>query len=235
MYNTHTAAQPMLPGQAAAPEGPVDLSVMYVMHHGFRRDLSAFTSAARHTPIGDRATWRLLAERWGVFSEVLHMHHSGEDAGLWPWLLERGTDADREVLEAMEAEHALIDPLLSSCAEGFSRLAGHADDDARAALVVRLTAARESLGQHLAHEETDALAILQRLMTQEEWLALDEEYFKSHLSPRLVVRLVPWAGHGLPPEVLAGVLAGSPLGFRVVWRLTHRRFARREARAFAYA
>lgn len=27
-----------LPGQAAALEGPVDLRMMYVMHHAFRRD-----------------------------------------------------------------------------------------------------------------------------------------------------------------------------------------------------
>ena len=32
-------AQLRLPGQAAAPEGPVDMYMMYLMHFGFRRDL----------------------------------------------------------------------------------------------------------------------------------------------------------------------------------------------------
>jgi len=224
-----------LPGQAAAPDGPVDMQVMYVMHHAFRRDLAKFASAAQHTPVEDRTTWRLLASRWKVFAEVLHMHHSGEDAGLWPWLLGHGTEADRSTLEAMEAEHAEIDPLLAACAEGFERLADHADDDVRAALAVRLVATRDSLARHLAHEETDAIAILQRLMSPEEWLALDEEFFKSHLTPRLAMALVPWAAYGVPRDVLDRVFAESGLGFKLVWLVTRRRFAVREARAFRYA
>lgn len=37
-----------LPGQAGAPEGPVDPFMMYVIHHFFRRELADF--AASHTP-----------------------------------------------------------------------------------------------------------------------------------------------------------------------------------------
>jgi hypothetical protein len=233
--NNEWPTQLRLPGQAAAPEGPVDMQIMYVMHHAFRRDLAKFAAAAQHTPAEDRVTWRLLASRWTVFAEVLHLHHSGEDAGLWPWLLEHGTAVDRSTLEAMEAEHAEIDPLLASCAEGFERLEGHADDDARAALAVRLVATRDSLARHLEHEETDAMAILQRLMTPEDWTAVDEEFFKSHLTPRLVTALVPWAAYGLPREILSRVFAESGLGFKLVWLATRRRFAAREARAFRYA
>ena len=57
----------------------------------------------------------------------------------------------------MEAEHEEIDPLLEACAAGFARMAARADEDSRAALAVRLRAARESLGRHLAHEETDTM------------------------------------------------------------------------------
>ncbi len=232
--NSAWPVQLVLPGQAAAPEGPVDMQVMYVMHHAFRRDLAKFGAAARHTPVEDRDTWKLLAARWRTFSEVLHLHHSGEDAGLWPWLLERGTEEDRATLEAMEAEHGEIDPLLATCASGFARLESHADDDARAALAVRLAAARESLGRHLEHEETDAIAIVQRLMTREEWIALDEEYLQADLTLGLAVRLVPWAGYGVPREALDRVFADTGLGFKIIWLLTRRRFARREALAFRY-
>ena len=139
--------------------------MMYVMHHAFRRDLSALTEAAQCTPAADRVAWRLLQQRWQVFAEALHGHHSGEDAGLWPLLLERGTDDDVETLEAMEAEHAEFEPLLEACEDGFARLAEHADDDARAALAVRLAATRECLARHLEHEETGAIPIIQRLLT----------------------------------------------------------------------
>lgn len=233
---TASVRQVMLPGQVAAPEGPVDMRTMYVMHHGFRRDLRRFAEAVAATPVGERATWALLHERWELFAEVLHHHHSGEDAGIWPWLRERCGEADLAMLDAMEAEHGEIDPLLESCAAGFRRLAEAPDEDARAALAVRVVAARDSLARHLAHEETEAIALIQALMTPEEWRELDEEHFKDDtLTLGKVLRIVPWAAYDVPRDVLGAVLDEAGLPFRVVWWLTRSRFARREARAFAWA
>jgi hypothetical protein len=223
-----------LPGQAAAPDGPVDMHAMYVMHHAFRRDLTAFASAARATPSADRETWRLLAGRWELFSTVLHHHHSGEDAGLWPRLMERADDAGRETLEAMEAEHGEIDPLLRSCAEGFARLAEADDDDARAALAVRLVATRERLGQHLEHEETEAIVLVQQHLTEEDWETLEEEHFRKGLSPKDLFTMVSWAAYGVPDEARRDVLARTGLPFVILWRLGRRSFARKERRTFRY-
>ena len=227
-------AQISLAGQTAAPEGPVDMFMMYVMHHAFRRDLAKLTEAAQCTPVGDRVAWTLLQQRWEVFAEALHGHHSGEDSGLWPLLLERGTPDDVETLEAMEAEHAEFDPLLEACEQGFARLAEHADDDARAALAVRLAATRECLARHLEHEETGAIPIIQRLLTEEDWERLDEEFFKEDLTPGKVIRIVPWAAYGVPREVLDDVFAKAGFGFKVVWLATRGRYARRQARAFRH-
>ena len=233
--NPTTVPQLRLPGQTAAPDGPVDMLMMYVMHHAFRRDLAAFSQAARLTPSGDRATWRALADRWALFADVLHHHHSGEDAGLWPELLERSGEADRATLEAMEAEHAEIDPLLQGCAAGFARLAERDDEDARRALSVRVTATRESLGRHLKHEETDAIAILQRVLTHEDWERIDEEHFKNDDMPfSKIVRLVPWVAYGVPPEHFARIFGTVGRPFWVIWLATRGRFARNEQRAFRY-
>lgn len=223
-----------LPGQAAAPDGPVDLGVMFLMHYAFRRDLDAFATAVRTTPVASRATWRLLATRWEVFSEMLHHHHSGEDAGLWPVLLERSGPEDRATLEAMEEEHSQIDPLLAACAEGFRRLADAADQDARAALVVRVEATRDALGRHLAHEEGAALAIVQRVMTPEDWRYMDENHFKKGMSIGFVRRMVPWAAYRVPTEALDRVLDEAGLPFKVVLWLTRRGFGRLEERTFAH-
>ena len=223
-----------LPGQAAAPDGPIDMQMMYLMHHAFRRDLDAFASAVRNTPATERCTWKALAARWELFAEVLHKHHSVEDDHIWPELVQLGTLEDIAVLEAMEAEHGEIDPLLESCAAGFRRLAQRPDEDARAALAVRVCAARESLRRHLAHEENEAIAILQRLLTAERWEEMKAEVEKGG-SLREAVRVVPWVGHGVPRENLERVLEGIPTPFRVIWSLTHRGFERREAKTFRYA
>jgi iron-sulfur cluster repair protein YtfE (RIC family) len=224
-----------LPGQTAAHPGPVDMTMMYVMHHAFRRDLSAFAEAAEQTPATDRRAWRSMAARWKTFSFALHHHHSGEDAGLWPALMDRADAEGRTVLEAMEAEHAEIDPILEACAAGFERLAEHADEDARAALAVRLTAARERLGEHLRHEETEAIALIQDLLTQEEWEAIEEEHFSAGISLREILPLVPWALHELPAPVRRDLFARPGGGMhRVMWLLTRRRFAREDAAAFTH-
>lgn len=234
---TTTATWPRqlrLPGQVAAPEGPIDMRMMYVMHHAFRRDLDLFVAAVRATPAFDRETWRLLAARWELFAEVLHEHHTVEDVGIWPVLERLGTPEDCTVLAAMEAEHAEIDPLLELCAAGFRRLADAADDDARAALAVRVCAARESLRRHLAHEETEAIAIIQRLLTPEEWLRIEAEADPG-LPLRKVLRIVPWAAFGVPRETLDRVFAEpGGRGFKVIWRLTRRSFARQHLRTFRY-
>ena len=61
MTTKASTEQLRLPGQAAAPEGPIDVSTMYFMHFGFRRDLDAFVTASR-TPVADRARWQALRE-----------------------------------------------------------------------------------------------------------------------------------------------------------------------------
>lgn len=224
-----------LPGQTAAHPGPVDMTMMYVMHHAFRRDLTAFAAAAQATPAGDRGAWRALAERWTLFSNALHHHHSGEDAALWPLLLDRTDDAGREVLEAMEVEHSEIDPILTACSEGFERLAGHADEDARCALAVRLVAGRERLGEHLLHEETEAIAIIQQVMTGEEWEQLEEEAFKKDVSFGEILALVPWAAYGVPAAVRQHLFAQPGGGMhKLMWLLTRGRFERREKVAFRH-
>jgi type IV secretory pathway VirJ component len=232
---TPSAPTFLLPGQAAAPPGPVDMTLMYALHHAFRRDLAAFTAAAQRTPASDRATWAALERRWGLFSRSLHEHHSTEDTFIWPALLERADDDGRALLQAMEDEHAEIDPALEACAAGFARLAHHADDAARAALAVRLVATRERLAEHLRHEETDAIALIQRLFTAADWAALEEEQLQGSVPVRQVLEMVAWVLHDLPADVRAHLFAQPKGGaYRAVWLLTRRGFARRERAAFRH-
>jgi len=221
-----------LPGQAAAPEGPVDMTMMYLMHHAFRRDLSLFATAVPRTPVEDRGAWRALEKRWALFSTALHHHHAGEDAWLWPELVRRAEPEERVTLEAMEAEHAEIDPLLEACRDGLASMAATPSAETRAALAVRLVAARESLARHLEHEESDTIALLQRVFTQQDWDDVDE-HFKAELTLGKLLRLVPWALQGVPADVREGLFAQPGGGaHRAVWLLTRRGFERAHRRAF---
>jgi hemerythrin-like domain-containing protein len=232
----------MLPGQAAAPDGPVDLTVMFLMHRGFRRDLEAFGRAVPATPLTDPTTWSALEDRWRVFAQILHDHHAGEDAGLWPLLLERvdvAPDGEgRATLEAMSAEHSRIDPLLDACGTGFQRMARAPDGAARDTLTRNLAATREHLGAHLAHEERDAMRLVQTHLSQDDWQRLSVEYFEKPLTTRQLMRVAAWVLHDLAAEGVDRLRRGDPKGpvLIAMWRLFLRRpFERRERRAFRYA
>ena len=233
---TTTTTRPQqlrLPGQAAAHEGPVDMSMMYLMHHAFRRDLGAFARAVPATPVDDPRCWRAMAQRWERFSRFLHHHHHGEDTWLWPFLMERVSAADRATLEAMEAEHADIDPALEACAVGFARMAEHPDLDTRAALSVRLTAVRESLGRHLAHEETETIALIQSVMTQADWEEVDR-HFQEGLTFGALLKAVPWALHKVPAGIREELFAETGGLHRLLWVLTRPGFERLDRRAFRH-
>jgi hemerythrin-like domain-containing protein len=227
-----------LPGQAAAPGGPVDMKMMYLMHHGFRRDLNRFAAAVEATPVDDRETWVALAARWERFFEVLHHHHSGEDAGIWPYLLERAEADERATLEAMEEEHSHIDPLLSSCAEGFAAMAGDRVgvdvDDVRAALKVRVAATRDALSRHLAHEESEAMVILQRHMTPEDWEQIEVEHFRKKETFARLRFMVCWLAEDVADSIRKPLFDEAGLPMKVLWRLSRRSFDRAERRAFAH-
>src|SRR5690348_2655163 len=226
-------AQLMLAGQAAAPDGPIDLAGMYLMHHGFRRDLHRFADVAPTVPASDRARWAGIARRFGLFAMILHKHHRGEDVGLWPLLAERG--ADRSVLDALEAEHAVIDPLLASAKADLKALAhGTGGEPARARFTRTAAELREALCAHLGHEESDGMTEVQRHMTTEDWLRLDREVFAKEYTQRETPAVAGWIADGLTVEEMRRMPGTGPVLVALA-RLMGRRFARRDARLFGTA
>lgn len=229
--------QLMLPGQAAAPGGPIDMTVMYVMHHGFRRDLTRFADAVPATPLDDRATWSALAARWALMAGVLVHHHTAEDNGVWPVLLDRADPDEVSQLLAMEDEHSQLDPALDAVAEG---LAGLADGSrpsgaqARSAVADDVETARTLLFHHLAHEERDAIRIIQRHLSEQEWQDIERSHFQRRPAPASVRFLVPWFLDDVPREHIRTIVrtVGAPVA--LIWRLSRRSYERRENRAFRY-
>lgn len=220
----------LLPGQAAAPPGPVDVTAMYVMHHAFRRDLRDFSQAVAATAPVEHAVWIALRDRWERFGEVLHKHHVAEDQGLWPLLRSRG--ADERALDAMEAEHAAIDPLLAAIRSGFTAMVDDPSPSARAALGYRLSTAGTLLGAHLGHEEREAMALVQAHLTQADWERVEKEHFQAAYGPGDIPFVVAWTLKGLPPAGLRAARALGGLPIRILALVTGPAFRRRERAAF---
>ena len=230
-------AQLELPGQTHVAQGPHDMTGMYVMHHAFRRDLAAVTSSVQATPLGDLATWQALAARWTRFATTLHHHHTAEDTYYWPVLLTaveaRGTADDLMEVHAMSEEHADIDPLVTAVGDGLAAVVDHPCEEHRNALDIRLAGLREVLGEHLRHEETVVLPLVQRVMTPEEFQAVEKAIGTSY-PVREAPFIVGWALAGLPEDARAAMFTMAGVPYRLLHALVRRRFERTESRAFRY-
>jgi hypothetical protein len=202
----------------------LDLTMMLAVHDALRRDLERLTRATERP---DDDPWHVLgaAVGWELFKRHLHVHHTAEDAALWP-ALERelaGRPADLALLAAMEAEHAVIDPLLvgvdaalADREHGPQRLGGAVD---------ALTAAVRT---HLRHEEHDALPLIGATLPEAEWRAFGE-----HHRERIgdgARRFLPWVLDGADPVRAAAVLGGMPqpllAAYEAEWRPAYEALAR---------
>src|SRR5207237_1475753 len=92
---------------------------------------------------------------WAMFQHQLHVHHTSEDEALWPPLRAAvPTAGELAVLDAMEREHAVIEPSLERVDE--SLMAGDADAVGRAIALLAT-----DLNDHMAHEESSALPLVE--------------------------------------------------------------------------
>src|SRR6266498_387863 len=96
-------------------EFKLDMSMMFVMHDALRRELVQVARIAQ-LPDDNPAGLLRAALGWELFKKFLLVHHQSEDDTLWPALRTNvAGQPDRVALaDALEAEHAVIEPLLTA-------------------------------------------------------------------------------------------------------------------------
>jgi len=180
--------------------GAADLGVMLAAHRAFRRDVTTLARAASRDTLRDPVRRVTVGTGWEVFRRQLLLHHQAEDAGVWPVLRTRlaGRADELAVLDAMAAEHRLIDPLVATVDQALG--------DERLPLGDVIGELASTLGGHLGHEERDALPLIGATLTAAEW-----EGLMASLQPAPELsELVPWLVDGLPADDAADVLAMFP-------------------------
>jgi hypothetical protein len=194
--------------QRRAVNGSVDFTMMYVAHDAFTRDLGRVAAAcARGAAFAERTR-----AGWSMFAKQLHVHHRVEDAALWPRLRAEPLRPDEVlVLDAMEMEHAEIDPLLERVENAFA-------DCNAAELITGVQALREALGAHLRHEEDDALPLVESYLGPDGWADFGREIARTLGGLRGGAAYLPWVLDGAPAAMQRRVLAVLPAPARVLYR-----------------
>ena len=151
-----------------------------------------------------------IAAGWDVFKRQLHMHHTAEDEIIWPTLRPRlaHSAAALSVLDAMEAEHQLIDPLLAA-------VDGQLPDGDRLADVI--DALTSSLTGHLRHEERDGLPLIGIALTAAEWRGAGRK-MASKNGLAAGSEMFAWILDGADREHAAATLGQLPPPLRLLYR-----------------
>ena len=210
--------------------GDADLTVMLAAHDAFRRDLARLAQAAAFADLPDPARRASVQAGWELFKRQLHLHHTAEDAIVWPALRERLSRSDhaQSVLDAMEAEHQQIDPLLAAVDDAFSRAAEGRPSDVRA-IGEAADALATSLTGHLAHEERDGLPLIGLALTSAEWRGVGFAIVrKNGLSAG--GEMFAWLADGADPDQAAAAIGTLPpparLVYRAIWKPRYARTPR---------
>lgn len=179
---------------------------MHAAHDSFRRDLDRLLVAAGQGP----QAFVAAGQGWANFKHQLGLHHRAEDQELWPRL--RGSvtaPADLHLLDLMEAEHASIDPLI----EAIDRSAA-AQDVALDRLVSLLG---DQLVAHLAHEEDEALPLVDAALPARDWRAFTGSLVKAQGLKGVAVFL-PWVLDGDQTGAQRQFAAALPAPARLINR-----------------
>jgi iron-sulfur cluster repair protein YtfE (RIC family) len=197
-------------------QGKVDFTLMYAVHDAFHRDLRYLAAAVEANQTADPA----VRAGWAIFKNQLHVHHTAEDTSLWPPLRQKVTrPGETAVLDAMEAEHARIDPLLaqvdtSLAAPGHPGLADNA------------TALAQTLADHMRHEENQALPLVETHLGPGGWAAFRKATGKIQ-GLRGGAEFFPWMLDGASADTSKRVLRMLPPPARLLYRAAWRpRYAR---------
>lgn len=187
-----------------------DTSHMRQVHAMFRREFALLGSLVRSVPEQDEDHALVVADHIRLLNLVLHHHHAGEDAVVWPLLFARAPRDIDPLVHLVEGQHRNIedilpgvDVLLRSWTDG----AATRDREALALALERLTAA---LYEHMGLEEKLILPLTERHIFATEWekmVADEAAKVPPDVGPVLAGMLMYEGGLEVIPPQMRSVLA----------------------------
>ncbi|GAB3969199.1 hypothetical protein GCM10029978_040060 [Actinoallomurus acanthiterrae] len=192
----------------------IDMTMMLVSHNAFRRDLGHLRRAVEQRSAEDPERRRAVQNGWSLFKLQLHNHHTNEDKSIWPRMRARLRDKpdDLGVLDAMEAEHDRIDPLLAAVDAALAD--GTADQERFAQAIAELD---DALSGHLTHEEKDALPLVPVTLTSDEWQETAKD-MRDLVGLKGAAEFFPWLLDGAPDKDADAILKLMPAPARLMYR-----------------
>ncbi|MFC4533955.1 hemerythrin domain-containing protein [Sphaerisporangium dianthi] len=192
-----------------------DVRDMYAAHIALRREFGLAPALVRGVTAGDTRRCASVSDHLDLLSAMLHAHHGGEDALLWPKLLERGNEEIAPVVHLMESQHELLDRTNDEVRAGVAAWRRNAGAQEREALASALDRLGPVLVEHMAMEEEHILPLAEKYVTASEWQELGKHSMTEIPRKRLPLAFGMAMYEG-DPEVIKAILAEAPLVARLL-------------------
>jgi len=189
----------------------LDMTTMFTIHDAFRRNLVEIVRVAKEAD-RDRNPRQLQSQLgWELFKKFLIVHHQTEDDVVWPVLRAHvKDDPDRQaVVDQLEAEHSAIEPWFMA----IDAVSYQGENGSVADLADELAA---KVTGHLAHEESDGLALIDRFLTPEEWQTFAREHGARLINDASTY--VPWLLDHADPATVENFLGSIPPPLAAAYR-----------------
>lgn len=189
-----------------------DTGEMLAIHAMFRRQLGELPDLVRAAHPGRVPA---VSDHLRLLLDLLHSHHTAEDAVLWPLLERRAPIESAAIVAVMEEQHGAVDALTADVRAADARWRerpGPAARDRLAGLVEDLTV---TLDEHLEAEERDVLPLAARTVTQAEWGSIGKAG-GHRFTPRQMAVLLEMLTEAGDPAVIARMRKDIPAPVRAL-------------------
>lgn len=196
-------------------DGPADTRMMAIVHSALLRDLARAREVLAADPPPSTAQRRALGEHVVWMMAFLHAHHTSEDEGLWPLLLQRNPNA-AALVDSLECDHARIAPAAEAVSVTAGAYASTSDDASRVALSTALEQLEDVLAPHLKREVAEAMPVVARSITRREWDEVEQKFNLSSKSMKQLALEGHWLLDGIDAKGRDVVVHLVPLVPRLI-------------------
>jgi hemerythrin-like domain-containing protein len=201
--------------ELVAPVRP-DTRDMLAVHAVFRNALAAAPRIVGGASRDDREHTANVASYYANVLAFLRVHHEGEDALVWPKLLDRAPVEAARVQEIAD-QHEQVNVLIASAEDQLASWAEQADTAHGATLAGALAVLGHELVKHLDQEEAFVLPLAAEHMTVEEWAELPAHGMRNFHGDKVWV-LLGLLFEAMPPGQPEIALAQMPPPVAAFWR-----------------
>jgi hemerythrin-like domain-containing protein len=192
-----------------------DTRDMISVHAVFRQALAAAPRIVGGASRNDPQHAANVASYYANLLAFLHVHHEGEDALLWPKLLERAP-AQAAKVQQIADQHGAVSGLLATAEAELAEWAVEPNTDHGAKLAGALVMLGFELAEHLDMEEEFVLPLAAEHLTVEEWSELPAHGMQ-HFSGDKVWLLLGLLFEQMPPGAPELALAKMPPPVAAFW------------------